>query len=312
MDNSLKKRAETARRKKEAEALLGTPGIAKPSGPVSNLKHSHQHSNSSPSASPSALVRPPPHHTWKKSPVGEKLARLFEDSPASVASTTPMAQPGPSPAVERPRSARQSSSTSSDVEMMEAGPASSHRVFSDPAEDFLGPVILPDDEDDEDYEDDQDGEDDEDEDSEDGDDGEKDATTHVQGPMLWNLSSVSSGQFARQVKDEVKAGGGTGDLGPSVEMAAPDRPYTKWRGQCPFQGPDTKLYSSIPPDHDGSLNAAHGALIPEGYQLFTTTPGYPWICAIRSCRKVFAQIGQLGRHFNVSRLPQATSFCCPR
>ncbi len=51
--------------------------------------------------------------------------------------------------------------------------------------------------------------------------------------------------------------------------------------------------------YDGSVHAAHGALIPEGYKLSAATPTHPWICAIRSCRKVFAQIGQLGRHFNV-------------
>ena len=50
-----------------------------------------------------------------------------------------------------------------------------------------------------------------------------------------------------------------------------------------------------------------GALIPEGYQLSTVTPEHPWICPIRSCRRVFAKIPQLGSHFNVGVLPRDVS-----
>ncbi len=227
--------------------MLGTPGIAKPSGPVGSLKHSHQHSNfPNPSASPSSLFRPPQHHSWRKSPVHEKLARLLEDSPASVASTIPMAQPEPTAGVERRRSASPPSSTSSDVEMMEAEPAPRDHGSPGPEEDFLGPIILPeDDEDDEDYEDDQDDEDDEDEDSEDGGDAEKEAIQEVQPPMIWTLTSTSSGQVARRVQDEANDVGGVDGLVPSIEMAAPDRPYTKWRGEYPFQCLGPELHSPI-------------------------------------------------------------------
>ncbi|KAK4161023.1 hypothetical protein QBC43DRAFT_218608 [Cladorrhinum sp. PSN259] len=61
---------------------------------------------------------------------------------------------------------------------------------------------------------------------------------------------------------------------PAIEMAAPGRPYTKWQDSATF-----------------------GTLIPEGYQLSSSTPDYPWICPIRSCRKVFTKINGLGGHF---------------
>lgn len=45
-----------------------------------------------------------------------------------------------------------------------------------------------------------------------------------------------------------------------------------------------------------------GALIPEKYDLDRTVPGYPWICPIRSCRRVFKKIVSLGPHFAVCLL----------
>ncbi|KAK4226693.1 hypothetical protein QBC38DRAFT_337808, partial [Podospora fimiseda] len=57
-------------------------------------------------------------------------------------------------------------------------------------------------------------------------------------------------------------------------MATPDRPYTKWKGLTTW-----------------------GTLVPEGYRLSTTTPKHPYICPIRTCRKVFEKMNRLGGHF---------------
>lgn len=50
---------------------------------------------------------------------------------------------------------------------------------------------------------------------------------------------------------------------------------------------------------DGKDVLMCGALIPEGYDLDRTVPGYPWICPIRSCRRIFKKIVSLGSHFVV-------------
>ncbi|KAJ4289478.1 hypothetical protein N0V88_006960 [Collariella sp. IMI 366227] len=42
------------------------------------------------------------------------------------------------------------------------------------------------------------------------------------------------------------------------------------------------------------LSPTYGALIPDGYEQSTTTPGHPWICPVRSCRRVFPKISQIG------------------
>lgn len=50
----------------------------------------------------------------------------------------------------------------------------------------------------------------------------------------------------------------------------------------------------------GDDQRMHGALIPLKYDLDYTLAGYPWICSVRSCRKVFKKITSLGSHFIVS------------
>ncbi|KAK4200981.1 hypothetical protein QBC40DRAFT_172508 [Triangularia verruculosa] len=52
------------------------------------------------------------------------------------------------------------------------------------------------------------------------------------------------------------------------------RPYLRWKGE-----------------------AMHGALIPDEYEWSPALPGFPWICPVRSCRKLFPGIKQLGGHF---------------
>ncbi|KAK4173716.1 hypothetical protein QBC36DRAFT_193979 [Triangularia setosa] len=41
----------------------------------------------------------------------------------------------------------------------------------------------------------------------------------------------------------------------------------------------------------------YGTLIPDGYEWSTARPGFPWICPVRSCRKLFPAVKQLGGHF---------------
>lgn len=102
------------------------------------------------------------------------------------------------------------------------------------------------------------------------------------------VSSVQSGpdiddtrDFDEEVEEAGEHGGHSGNR--AIEMATEDRPYMRWR------------------DEDGSLKPTYGILIPEGYQLSDDIPGYPWVCPIRSCRKTFAKVVQLGGHFIVSR-----------
>lgn len=67
----------------------------------------------------------------------------------------------------------------------------------------------------------------------------------------------------------------------SIEKASSDRYYKAIKG---LNGKDVPMC---------------GALIPEKYDLDRTVPGYPWICPIRSCRRVFKKIVSLGPHFIV-------------
>lgn len=67
-----------------------------------------------------------------------------------------------------------------------------------------------------------------------------------------------------------------------IEMASSERAYT------------------VIKKRDGGDERMHGALIPEKYDLDHTLAGYPWICSVRSCRKVFKKITSLGSHFIVS------------
>src|SRR4051812_45556459 len=93
MDNVHNKRTETMRRRKEAEALLGTPGITKSSRSVAGVKHTTK-SSGSPNRLPRlpGTTTHPAHEARKRSMVSEKLARLLNDKPASANSATSIAK----------------------------------------------------------------------------------------------------------------------------------------------------------------------------------------------------------------------------
>ncbi|KAM7208340.1 hypothetical protein V8F20_001318 [Naviculisporaceae sp. PSN 640] len=69
--------------------------------------------------------------------------------------------------------------------------------------------------------------------------------------------------------------------GEDLTMANPHRRYDQW------------------PDKHGNLKAAYGALLPDGYVNSTAVPERPWICPIRSCRRVYKRLHELGYHFSV-------------
>ncbi|KAK4234912.1 hypothetical protein C8A03DRAFT_18267 [Achaetomium macrosporum] len=117
MDHVHQKRLETMRRKQEAAASIGSPGISKPSGFVGTPKHS-QNGSTAPHVL-STLAGPittPTHHAKKRTMVVQELARLLEDKTASTTSAAPASHHGPVGAEEQPQS-------TSDVEMVDSRPS---------------------------------------------------------------------------------------------------------------------------------------------------------------------------------------------
>lgn len=84
---------------------------------------------------------------------------------------------------------------------------------------------------------------------------------------------------------------------------APVRRNMKLYGPTEFivieQASTERTYKVIK-GRDGKDVCMCGAFIPESYDLDHTLTGYPWICPIRSCRKVFKNMAGLGSHFIVS------------
>lgn len=52
-------------------------------------------------------------------------------------------------------------------------------------------------------------------------------------------------------------------------------------------------------DDEGKMMPTQGAIIPDGYTQHGSE-SHSWACPIRSCRRLFRNIGALGSHFNVS------------
>ncbi|KAL2193456.1 hypothetical protein P885DRAFT_45425 [Corynascus similis CBS 632.67] len=81
MDSVPKKRLQTMRRRKEAEALLGTPGITKSSSRVGGLELARKSSASSNRFLHSpGLTASQPHEARKRSVISDKFARFMDDS----------------------------------------------------------------------------------------------------------------------------------------------------------------------------------------------------------------------------------------
>ncbi|AEO63867.1 uncharacterized protein THITE_2109463 [Thermothielavioides terrestris NRRL 8126] len=71
------------------------------------------------------------------------------------------------------------------------------------------------------------------------------------------------------------------DVQKVLDTAIDDRPYRTWT------------------DKDGRQHSTAGALLPPGYHQ-SDDPAYPWLCAVRSCRRMFESLHGLGRHYCVS------------
>jgi hypothetical protein len=198
MDIAVKKRLETIRRKKEAAALIGTPGITKPSGSVGSLKHTPK-SSASPNRLPSLSgpAAPPAHHARKRSLAPEQLARLFDDEPASL----------PDPATYSKReldSGVQPLSTAADHEVRDVGRSSPKR-HSASRQAIPTPKSAPD-----------------------SGNGQIADLEFEEDDMSMEDSGV--GEVA-MLDDEKEDGKGKDESATSIALAAPDRPYTSWRGR---------------------------------------------------------------------------------
>lgn len=270
MDHVSQKRMETMKRKREAEAPSGSPNVRfKPSGPMNGIKHTPQHLNSA-SLNNASNASTPTHEVRKRPLLSEQLARLLDDKPTSAGCAVPASRPSLQDAsLPSPRSLG--------ANMLGASPRSSLHESSN--------QIKP------------------------GTHGASNPRHGVEADSdeeadLSPADPSSDGEISERPvseKDETE-----GDTPAAVDMAAPGRPYNRWWGELPWllcsAAPMSKPLTACLGTYNGPLLATNGALLPEGYQLSTAIANHPWICPIRSCRKVFPKIDKLGCHFVVSSL----------
>ena len=194
MDHVHKKRVETMRRRKEAEGLLGTPGITKPSQKIS--------------ASPI----PPPRlsdlgssagHDRKKSGVSEKLALLF-DKPISVELADSLT--GPRSYRETSDSTSWGGSVASNAGMLDETAELSDDTMLDNARPVLNSTLNKDNDGDIESE---------------GDSGDSSSTSSISNDAEVD-DQLSDGDDEPDQGKEV--------IDQPITMAAPDRAYTKWKG----------------------------------------------------------------------------------
>lgn len=208
MDHVHKKRVETINRRREAEALLGTPGVSKPPGSLGRLKRSQKNA-SSPNRIPNFLGLTGPsaaQHARKRSLVSGQLARLFDESPAPAGSTTPVAQSRHRVGPDKPGSAGRRSSTSSDIEMSGFRPTSHRDGLASQRKPAVEATLR--------------------------NEGEKD--DDLEGIERSTVSSPSfsfDSQVAEQAREVGEVEEGRENELTAIELAAPHRPYTRWRGE---------------------------------------------------------------------------------
>lgn len=210
MDHVHKKRVETINRRREAEALLGTPGVSKPPGSLSSLKRSQKNATS-PKRIPNLLGLSGPsavHHARKRSLVSGQLARLFDESPAPTGSTTPVAQPRHRVGLDKPGPADRRSSTSSDIEMSGVRPTSHRHSLTGQRKPRVEATLEHKGEKDDDLE-------------------------RIERSTVSSSSFSFDSQVAEQARavGEVEEGRKNNSELTAIELAAPHRPYTRWRGE---------------------------------------------------------------------------------
>lgn len=198
MDHVHKKRVETMRRRKEAESLLGTPGITKPSQKIS--------------ASPI----PPPRlsdlassadHDRRRSGVSEKLARLF-DKPVSVELADLLT--GPRSYRETSDStSRRGGSVASNADMLDDTAELSHDTVLGTARPPPDSTLNKGNDGDVDSE---------------GDSGDSSSASSISNDASADEQVSDEDEDEPAQKKEVNT--------KPIIMAAPDRAYTKWKGSC--------------------------------------------------------------------------------
>lgn len=85
----------------------------------------------------------------------------------------------------------------------------------------------------------------------------------------------------------------------SLTWAPSGRPYLTWQSMASFP----TEYARINADHrlapPGKKKVLMGVLIPDGYKLHPD-PTYPYVCPVRTCRKLFSTLPGVDLHFYVS------------
>jgi hypothetical protein len=90
----------------------------------------------------------------------------------------------------------------------------------------------------------------------------------------------------------------------TIEMTPSGRPYRMWAGKHTCVSERVFNHSkSVGADDFGALRKTCGVLLPDKYEFSYTIPDHRWICPVRSCRRVFAALPNLGSHFIVSFEP---------
>lgn len=85
----------------------------------------------------------------------------------------------------------------------------------------------------------------------------------------------------------------------SYTHAPSGRAYNKYEGNVlKLLGLTVVSWLTLSLDKSGESIPTLGALLPDGYKLWPDRLT-PWICPIRSCRKLFPELSSMGRHFSV-------------
>ncbi len=85
-----------------------------------------------------------------------------------------------------------------------------------------------------------------------------------------------------------------------IDMANPDRSYDMWPGKVSLPCPYSCSLSLIAfLGENGELKTMYLALLPDDYTLDRTLKKRPWICPIRTCRKLYGHRHDLGQHWKV-------------
>jgi hypothetical protein len=97
------------------------------------------------------------------------------------------------------------------------------------------------------------------------------------------------------------------DIQKIFDSAIDAGPYKLWIGASNVLQPDItspcmflqSLLTKHLADESGQGHSTVGGLIPPGYQK-SADPLFPWVCPVRSCRKLLPTLTGLGKHFIVS------------